>query len=440
MKKLICIAASAAFFINASAQQTVKKTLEDFNAIEVNSAARVNLIQSDSNYVILTSKDPVMKSPKIEVHDGVLRITGSPFRGTMDIHVKSINSITASDAVRITCKDTLKSDKMIVHASDAGRIDVLVHAHYIRVRAHDAANVTLAGTTDSLEVKVSDASHVNGYSMRANGVNVTSSDGSNADVWATRSVNARATDGSNVHVKGSPPQRNTSASDGGSVKMVDTGEETTLENSNGNDNFMKMESDSGGKKSLSMNGDAFIGGGFVTGGSNGVAVKYGNSREFMVGFGSGHKFSKWNELGLDVYYKSTGYYLSQDSGKSFPDRGQHQAQKISFQNFGGLVYDRFYFGRHIFLDGGVYGDWTFHNKIVTWDDNVPNVSSVKSTERNLSFVNPTNYGVSVRFGSTKGLSFYFNYRLSKLLKNADSYGDAYPQLPAYVFGLNIGGF
>ena len=100
MNNSICISASVAFFLNEHAQQTVKRNLEDFNSIEVNSAARVNLIQSDSNYVILNSKDPVMKSPKIEVHDGVLRITGSPFRGIMDIHVKSINSITASDAVK----------------------------------------------------------------------------------------------------------------------------------------------------------------------------------------------------------------------------------------------------------------------------------------------------------------------------------------------------
>ncbi len=440
MKKIICIAASIAFLVNASAQQTVRKNLDDFNSIDVNSAARVNLIQSDSNYVVLNSKDPVMKSPKIDVHDGVLRITGSPFRGIMDVHVKSINSITARDAVRITCKDTLKSDKMTVHASDASRIDVMVHAHYIQVRAHDAANVTLTGTSDSLEVKVSDASHVNAFSLRANGVNVSSSDGSNADVWALKSVNARATDGSNVHVKGNPPQRNTSASDGGSVKMDDTGEETTLENSSGNDRFMKMGKDTNGKKSLIITGDVFVGGGFVTGGSNGVAIKYGSSREFMVGFGGGHKFCRWNELGLDVYYKSTGYYLTQDSGKSFPDRGQHQAQKISFQNFGGLVFDRFYLGHKMFLDGGVYGDWTFHNKLITWDDNIPNAGTVKTTERNLSFVNPTNYGISVRFGACKGLSLYFNYRLSKLLQNADSYGVAYPQLPAYVFGVNIGGF
>jgi len=439
MKKLICITASLAFLANAEAQYVSKKNVGDFNAIEISSAVRINLIQSDSNYVTLSSKDSIKKVPKMEVKGSTLEIS-SLFHGTIDVHVKNLTSLRVSDAARVESKDTLKADNLTVHVSDAGRADIWLNAKYIKARANDAGNITLSGSTDSLEVKVSDASHINAFLLRANGVSVVSSDGSNADVWAVKSVSARATDGSNVHIKGSPAQKQTSASDGGSVKMVDTGEETTLENSSGDNSFVKMGKDTNGKKQIVITGDAFIGGGFVLGGSNGAAIKYGNSREFMVGFGGGHKFCKWNELGLDVYYKSTGYFLNQDSGKSFPDAAHHQAQKISFQNFGGLIYDRFFFGHKTFLDGGVYGDWTFHDKLITWDNTIPNVASVKTTDRNLGFVNPTNYGVSVRFGSTKGLSLYFNYRLSKLFQNLPAPAAAYPQLPVYVVGVNIGGF
>jgi hypothetical protein len=440
MKKLICIAVSIAFLMNAEAQQTIKKNLGDFNAIDVNSAARVNLVQSDSNYIVLTSKDPVMKSPVMEVRDGVLKITGVPFRGIMELHVKSINSITARDAVRITCKDTLKSDKMTVHASDASRIDLLDNARYIRVKANDAGNVTLAGSTDSLDVKVSDASRVNAFSLKANGVNVSSSDGSNAEVWALRSVAAHAMDGSSVHIKGSPVQKNTSASDGGSVKMDDSGDETTPDYGNHTFNSIEVDTNSHGKKVIKLTGDAFVGGGFITGGSGGATIKYGSSREFMVGFGGGHMLWKWNSIGFDVYYKSTDFFLAQGKGKSFPDTLNHQAQKVSFQNFGGLLYDRFYFGHHIFLDGGVYGDWTFHSKLITWDNSTPDVSSTKTINRNLSFVNADNYGLTFRFGSTEGVSLYFNYRLSKLFQNPAAPAVAYPQLPAYVVGINFGAF
>lgn len=438
MKRIICLVASLAFLANAEAQYSSKKNTGDFNGIDISSAARVNLIQSDSNYVSLSSKDSMKKVPKMEVHGGILEISSS-FRGTMDVHVKNITSIKVSDAARVECKDTLKTDNLVIHVSDAGRADILVHAKVIKAKANDAGSITLSGTVDTLAVKVSDASRVNAGNLKAGTVQANSSDGSSASVWATKSIEARATDGSNVHVKGNPAQKNTSASDGGSVSMDDTGVETTQ--FDGDHDFMHMSTtDSNGKKImvLKTNGDAFIGMGFVTGASkNGASVLYGRSREFIVGVGGGHKFCKWNELGFDVYYKSTDFFLAQGSSKSFPDSIHHKSEKVSFQNFGGLVFDRFYFGRHIFLDGGVYGDWTFHNKHITWDNNIPEVGSVKTIDRNLNFVNPTNYGITARFGSTKGLSLYFNYRLSALFQ---SNTPAYPELPAYVFGITLGGF
>jgi len=70
--------------------------------------------------------------------------------------------------------------------------------------------------------------HVNSLYLRADHVKANSSDGSNATVKAIKSIEARATDGSTVDVKGTPAQRDLSASDGGSVKMDDIGDELPL--------------------------------------------------------------------------------------------------------------------------------------------------------------------------------------------------------------------
>jgi len=182
--------------------------------------------------------------------------------------------------------------------------------------------------------------------------------------------------------------------------------------------------------------DAFIGGGFVLGPSTATGqVNYGQSREFIVGVGTGYQFCKWNGIGIDIYYKSTDFYLKQDSAKILPNNVQHTAEKISFDNFGGLVFDRFYFGK-MYLDGGFYFDWAFYTKHITWDkDTVANAgSTIKTVEKQLKFLNPTNYGLTFRFGGVKGFSFYFNYRLSKLYKSDVTY----PQLPDYVFGIVLG--
>ncbi len=427
MKKVIYIIASVLFCFNAEAQYGNKQSVSDFNAIEVGSAARVTLVQSDTDYVVLTSKAPIGKMHNIEVEDGILRIT-SPVGGNIEVHVKNLKSLKVNDAAKVTCDDTLKADNLSVHVSDAGNAEILVHAKILKARSNDASHITLIGTADSLDVKASDGARISADDLKALNVRAISSDGSNVSVWAINSISSDATDGSNIHVKGNPVQKNNNATDGGSVSMNDTGAKSS-------DNGSK-----GGKK-FNIDKDAFIGMGFVMGGTQpGAPVKYGVSREFILGFGHAYNLAKWNALGWDVYYKSTDFYLNQDSTKTFPDKTLHQSEKVSVQNFGGLIYDRFYIGRKVFLDGGIYGDWTFHSKLVTWDDNVPNTSSVKTIDRNLSYVNPTNYGITVRVGSTKGVSLYFNYRLSKLFQTPAAPAAAYPQLPVYTLGIMLNNF
>jgi hypothetical protein len=185
--------------------------------------------------------------------------------------------------------------------------------------------------------------------------------------------------------------------------------------------------------------DGFIGCGFILGGDNtGAEVIYGQSREFIIGAGIGHRWIKWNAIGIDIYYKSTGFYLQQDSQKVLPNNALHQSEKISFDNLGGLVFDRFYFGSW-FIDGGFYFDWTCYSKHITWDDySFSYGSTVKTIEKQLNFVNANNYGLTFRGGSANTVSLYFNYRLSKLFKGASSSYIAYPELPVFVAGIIIG--
>ena len=188
--------------------------------------------------------------------------------------------------------------------------------------------------------------------------------------------------------------------------------------------------------------DAYIGLGFVLGNSNaGAAVKYGESREFIIGTGLGYRFVKWNGIGVDIYYKSTGFFLSQDSTKILPDNTLHNSEKISFDNFGGEVFDRFFIGP-VFLDGGFYFDWTFYTKHITWDNhavaNTSGGSSTKSIDRQLVFTNSTNYGLVFRLGRGTGTSLYFNYRMSKLFKKNPLAVTDIPELPVYVLGLTLG--
>lgn len=440
MKRVICLVALLGFLINAEAQYIGKKGLADFNEIEISGVSNVNLFPSDTNYILVHSIDSLVDGLHAHIKAGVLYIT-SGFKG--DLYAKKVVAIRTTDVSTLACKDTLKGGTLKLIASDASCMNILVNSNTVAARSKDASQINLAGFTNLLEAKSSDASHINGYKLKSLGVTAVASDGSSQELYAENSIEANATDGSNINVKGSPKQKNTSASDAGSVTMSDIGEQAIPDN--GKHSMDKLLDDDSifgknNEKHVEVN-DGFIGGGFVTGGSQaGAPVKYGASREFIVGGGWEYKIFKWDGIGVDVYYKSTDFYLNEDSAKTFPNKTLHDQEKISFQNFGGLVYDRLHFGKNIFLDGGIYGDWAFHSKYITWDDNTSDASSTKIIQRNLSFVNPLDYGLTFRFGSTEGLSIYFNYRLSNLFQNTPASSPAYPELPAYTIGINIGGF
>jgi hypothetical protein len=185
-------------------------------------------------------------------------------------------------------------------------------------------------------------------------------------------------------------------------------------------------------------GDGFIGMGFVLGNSMvGDKIVYGQSREFIVGIGVGYKLATWNGFGIDLYYKNTNYFLVQDSTKILPTNALYNSEKITLDNFGGLVFDRFYIGS-VFVDAGFYFDWTFYTKHESWENytnaNINGGGSTISIDRQLIYLNSYNYGLTFRFGKSNGPSLYFNYRLTNVFeKNFTQFYNL--PLPPYVLGI-----
>ncbi len=282
MKKVICLVISVVFVLYIEAQNNVKSNLGDFTEIELTDASSIRLIQSDENAVVTNSN----AHSNVEVRGGVLYIS-SGFTGT--VYVKKLAVITATDASTASSEDTLSTDELTIHTSSSGSIKLFVKARKITADAKDAGMITLKGSTDVLEAKASDAAHVRGFDLKAGTVNAIASDGSREDVWAVANIDAKASDGSSIHVKGSPAQKNTSATDGSSITMDDSGEETIpAYNRHMGWLFDKEDSLHGkGKHFEHHYSEGLIGFGFVIGGNNEAPIEYGTSREFIVGLGGG---------------------------------------------------------------------------------------------------------------------------------------------------------
>ena len=406
----------------------------DFTAIKVSDGAKVNLYQSDSNSITATSNNNMhLLSAKVE--KGVLVIHGA---SSCDVHVKTLKSITADGAAKVESQNQLTITDLEVKATDASRIKLNVKGGNITAIAEDAGTVELSGTANKLDAKAQDGSTINATDLQAGEVISAATDGGDIKIWALNKIAAKANDGSSITYKGSPADKDTYADDGGIVKTDDG--KVVSEGSNANDSDKSVSISLGNGHDMD---DAYIGFGYVFGPEyRGARIMYGRSREFNIGFGQGHKFCNWNGIGYDLYYKSTDFFLEPDADKVLPNATIHNQEKISFNNFGLILYDRFYFG-NMFLDGGVYGDWIFYNRNVSWDNSpTPDAissSSMKTIDRKLNFVNPFDYGVQFRFGFARGASLYFNYRLSQLIHSTESLISP-PQLPPYVVGITFGIF
>jgi len=200
-------------------------------------------------------------------------------------------------------------------------------------------------------------------------------------------------------------------------------------------------SDTAGSATDKLIGDGFIGCGFILGNSMvGDKVIYGQSREFIVGAGVGYRLATWNGFGIDLYYKNTNFFLVQDSSKIFPTTSLYNNEKVTLDNFGALVFDRFYI-KSLFIDAGFYFDWTFYTKHVTWVNystaNPNGGSTTINIDEQLVYFNSYNYGLTFRFGKSNGPSLYFNYRLTNVFDNHFTKFYDLP-LPPYVLGIIIG--
>jgi len=436
MKTLLTITAMLTCFILANAQRL---NVGDFNSIDAGATVTISLIQSDSNVVTQTNGVPG-RSANVKVENGVLRIHSGP--GKYEIRVKNLEGITARDAATIKSQKILNSTNLKINVSDASTVILDLNGTAVEATTKDASTLKLAGTASSFTITSSDASTVKASDLQTTTVNAISHDASRIMVCPITKITAKADGSSLIKYVGSPTEKNTSATDASVVKSDDGKTVTSGTDISSDGTANDSTDDEKGYYSHGFN-DGFIGWGYVLGSDNaGATIRYGRSREFYMGVGGGYKFVKWNGIGVDVYYKSTGFFLNQDSTKKFPNTALHNQEKIALDNFGATVFDRFFI-KHMFFDGGVYFEWAFSTRHVTWDDNHAAGrigSSTKVIDRGLTFANTSNYGLSFRLGWQNGVSFYFNYRLSDMFKTTQGYPVAPPEMPQYTLGIVFGSF
>lgn len=186
---------------------------------------------------------------------------------------------------------------------------------------------------------------------------------------------------------------------------------------------------------------SYMGFGVILGNSEGAGsdINYWSSSNFEFGFRYKYKICNYYALGLLLNYNMDLFNIKQESGKTFPDTLFHKKERLTINNVGIGVYNRFNFGKRgniigKYIDLGAFGDLRFFAEHFTKDKS-PNKEIVRVSTSRLNYIEPISYGIFANFGINR-YSIYAKYRLSDLFDK--TFG--YTELPRFTAGVQIGFF
>lgn len=188
----------------------------------------------------------------------------------------------------------------------------------------------------------------------------------------------------------------------------------------------------------------YLGYGFPAGSSEfeGAGIRYLRSAQVAAGRRFKYKFTEILSGGYDLEYRKTRFDLDQNVGKIFPNNRLHEKELLILHQAVAGLYFRINSGKRgdfmgKFIDLGADAAWLVEGKHVVFDTGIdPAYEAVKSKTvyKKLKYLNSFIYGANARAGWNRYL-LTVQYRLSEL--TGKEY-PAYPDLPRWTFGLQIG--
>lgn len=219
------------FFTSLSkAQQNKNIALTNFNGITVSSGIDLYLTQSNSENIKVSAHKDLLENVIIEKNGSTLTVKyksnegwGRMFKGEsikVYINYKNLNAITASGGSDVFSQNTIKTPKLNVRASGGSDVSLDIIADDLEVTTSGGSDVKLKGKVKNMILQTSGGSDVEAYQLISEYAKVTSSGGSDANVYVTKGLEASASGGSDINYKGDAALNKTSSSKSGDVRHI----------------------------------------------------------------------------------------------------------------------------------------------------------------------------------------------------------------------------
>jgi hypothetical protein len=170
--------------------------------------------------------------------------------------------------------------------------------------------------------------------------------------------------------------------------------------------------------------------------NSGASILYGRSWRYEFGTRRLRRFNQTFAAGYDLGFKRDAFWMKQTEDKIVPSAIVYDQEKLVMLGTGLTIFPRINLGRrgnHMgrFMDLGIYGDWYFHSRHVSFEKD--GKERIRTRRSGLTYPETFGYGGMIRIGYGK-VSLTSTYRISNLFSG----NSGLPELPRFTAGVTFG--
>ncbi len=216
-----------------SGQDRITLELDDFSALVVSGRIDVELIESGSGDMTITSENGQPEEVAVEQKDGELKIRIRPKIGkndalTIKLPYKKLNRIEAYAGAVINSARDLTAEDLELTAGSGGKIELSIKATAIDVKVTQISDIILYGKTESQHIDVNTGGNYSAYELECQDTYIKASSGSEGKVTASRIIEATATAKGFIGYIGDPVSTYTKTSLGGEIQSFKSRDDVDL--------------------------------------------------------------------------------------------------------------------------------------------------------------------------------------------------------------------
>ncbi len=190
---------------------SVRYGLPTLNKIDIGGSAKVNLIQSDQQELVVHAQENIIDELVIDIRDGELSIQterGVRFDGwtdiTYDLYVADVSQIELGGSLDLQSEGFVTAR---LELEFGGSIDAVLHnldVEQLTIEAGGSADVELSGRATQFAVSSGGSADIDALELQAQDVTIKSAGSASMKVWAEQSLNVKAAGSANIRYKGRP--------------------------------------------------------------------------------------------------------------------------------------------------------------------------------------------------------------------------------------------